>query len=86
MSLGWLPGLSLGVLKLAFSTPGDGWGDHPGDISVSLLKSLCIYLPYTLFKDGGRGDHSGDIYVLVIILLLYSYLLYRCFRNTALTV
>ena len=35
----WLPGLSLGALKL-----GDGWGGHPGDISVSLMKSPCIHI------------------------------------------
>ena len=42
MSSRWLPWLSLGALKLAFSASGDGWGDHPGDISVSLIKSPCI--------------------------------------------
>ena len=31
-----------GALKLAFSASGDGWGGHPGDISVSLMKSPCI--------------------------------------------
>ena len=40
----WLPGLSLGALKLAFSASGDGWGGHPGDISVSLMKSPCIHI------------------------------------------
>ena len=40
----WLPGLSLGALKLAFSACGDGWGGHPGDISVSLMKSPCIHI------------------------------------------
>ena len=40
----WLPGLSLGALKLAFSASGDGWGGHPGDVSVSLMKSLCIHI------------------------------------------
>ena len=28
----------------AFSTSGDGWGDHPGDISVSLIKLPCIHI------------------------------------------
>ena len=37
-------GLSLGALKLAFSASGDGWGGHPGDISVSLMKSPCIHI------------------------------------------
>ena len=40
----WLPGSSLGALKLAFSASGDGWGGHPGDISVSLMKSPCIHI------------------------------------------
>ena len=40
----WLPGLSLGALELAFSACGDGWGGHPGDISVSLMKSPCIHI------------------------------------------
>ena len=40
----WLPGLSLGALKLAFSASGDGCGGHPGDISVSLMKSPCIHI------------------------------------------
>ena len=40
----WLPGLSLGALKLAFSASGDGLGGHPGDISVSLMKSPCIHI------------------------------------------
>ena len=35
-----LPGLSLGALKLAFSASGDGWGGHPGDISVSFIFTL----------------------------------------------
>ena len=35
----WLPGL-----KLAFSASGDGWGGHPGDVSVSLIKSPCIHI------------------------------------------
>ena len=43
-SSGWLPGLSLGALKLAFSASGDGWGGHPGDVSVSLMKSPCIHI------------------------------------------
>ena len=34
-------GLSLGVLKLAFSASGDG---HSGDVSVSLMKSPCIHI------------------------------------------
>ena len=44
MSSRWRPGLSLGALKLAFSASGDGWGGHPGDISVSSKKSLCIHI------------------------------------------
>ena len=43
----WLPGLSLGgggAVQLAFSASGDGWGGHPGDISVSLMKSPCIHI------------------------------------------
>ena len=40
----WLPGSSLGALKLAYSTSGDGWGSHPGDISVSLMESPCIHI------------------------------------------
>ena len=154
-SSGWLPGLSLGALRLAFSVSGDGWGGHPGDVSVSLMKSPCIhiyliqclntlrprqdgclfaddilkciflnlnswipnkiswkYVAWRLIdnkpsmfqimgcrragdnpivwtidgvyyetrprwvRDGDRGDHPGDIYVSVIISLLYSYLLY----------
>ena len=39
----WLLG-ALGALKLAFSASGDGWGGHPGDISVSLMKSPCIHI------------------------------------------
>ena len=30
-------------------------------------------------RAGDRGDHPGDIYVSVIISLLYSYLLYTVF-------
>ena len=40
----WLPGSSLGALKLAFSASGDGWGGNPGDISVLLMKSPCIHI------------------------------------------
>ena len=40
----WLPGSSLEALKLAISASGDGWGSHPGDISVSLMKSPCIHI------------------------------------------
>ena len=42
----WLPGLSLGALKLAFNASGDGWGGHPGDISVSLMKSPCTHIVF----------------------------------------
>ena len=28
----------------AFSASGDDWGDHPGDLSVSLIKSPCIHI------------------------------------------
>ena len=28
----------------AFNTSGDGWGDHPVDISVSLIKLPCIHI------------------------------------------
>ena len=49
MSSGWLPWLSLGAalrfaFSVGFSASGDGWGDHPGDISVSLIKLLCIHI------------------------------------------
>ena len=38
--------------------------------------AMHSYLPYTVFKDGGQGDHPGDMYGSVIISLSYSYLLY----------
>ena len=42
----WLPGLSLEALKLAFSASGDDWGGHPGDISVSSMKSQWIHISW----------------------------------------
>ena len=48
MSPGWLTWLSMGAPRLAFSVgfsaSGDGWGDHPGDTSVSLIKPLCVHI------------------------------------------
>ena len=79
MSSRWLTWLLLGVMKLAFSASGDGWGDQPGDISVPSIKSPCIHIYLTVFKGGGRGDHPGDTYVSVIISVLYSHLLYTVF-------
>ena len=38
----WLPRSSLGALKLAFSASGDGWGGHPGDVSVSLIALYSV--------------------------------------------
>ena len=42
--------------------------------------AMHSYLPHEVFKDGGRGDYAGDIYVSVIISLCTLYfLLYTVF-------
>ena len=70
MSSGWLPWLSSGALRPAFSVgfsaSGDGWGIHPGDISVSLTKTaMHSYLPlYSVL---------GTSLLLWIYVSMYSY-------------
>ena len=58
----WLPGLSLGALKLAFSASGDGWGGHPGDVSVSLMKSPCIHIYLIQCLNALRPRQDGCLF------------------------
>ena len=53
---------------------------------AQFTDAYIMYCGLDELRDGDRGDHPGDIYVSVIISLLYSYLLYTVFRNISLIV
>ena len=79
MLSGWLPWLSLGALRPAFSVgfsaSGDGWGVHPGDISVPLIKPLCIHIYlYTV-------SYCGFMCLFILIIVLINMIFYLCVLN-----
>ena len=46
---------------------------------AQFTDAYIMYCGFDELRAGDRGDHPGDIYVSVIISLLYSYLLYTVF-------
>ena len=67
----WLPGLSLQALKLAFSASSDGWGGHPGDVSVSLMKSPCIHIYLIQCLNTLRLRQDGCLFADVILKCIF---------------
>ena len=48
------------MILYAFVDTPDGWGGHPGDISVSLMKSPCIHIYFMqCLTHGGRDKMAA---------------------------
>ena len=41
--LGWLPWLSLEMLKASFNIPSDDQGNHPNDLSISMYGIMDLF-------------------------------------------